>query len=58
VVGIVSFSVHRDCRDNEFALFTNVPKFVVWIDKEINEGVNEWILEPLKCKFDYNVDHE
>lgn len=54
----MSSSVHRDCRDNEFALFTNVPKFVVWINKQINEGIDEWILEPLKCKFDYNVDHE
>ena len=58
VVGIISSAAHRECNLNEFVLFTNVPKFISWINTEINlnNDNDEWFLEPLKCTFYYNSD--
>ena len=61
VVGIISSAVSRECRENEFVLFTNIPKFINWIKIFINsndESIDEWILEPLKCEFYANRNDE
>lgn len=55
IIGIVSSSIHNECHENQFVLFSNVPKYVTWIKNEIviEEDV-EWTSTPLKCKFEYD----
>ncbi|XP_070508851.1 prostasin-like [Chironomus tepperi] len=62
VVGIISSAVYGECRLNEFVLFTNVPKYISWINEEIGDISNnddtKLIPEPLQCKFYYNSDDD
>ncbi|KAL7015776.1 hypothetical protein ACKWTF_016670 [Chironomus riparius] len=59
IVGIISSSVYRECHENEFVLFTNVPKFISWVNREISgNSIAEWKLEPLKCEYEENIEYE
>jgi secreted trypsin-like serine protease len=51
--GIVSSAISEECVENQFVLFTNVPKFVDWIKGKMKEFSNDdgWVLKPLKCSF-------
>lgn len=54
--GIVSSAISEECVENQFVLFTNVPKFIDWIEMKMKETNNDdgWIMKPLKCSFSYH----
>lgn len=54
--GIVSSAISEECVENQFVLFTSVPRFVGWIKEMMTETNNDdgWELRSLKCSFTYH----